>query len=84
MVPGNIIDCRNESKDQIECILIIATSAQAEFSCRKNRSTSINEERAGYIENLSVEVDDLQNDLSNNKEGPQIEAKTDVFRNPFQ
>ena len=84
MVPGNIIDCKNESKDQIECILIIATSAQAEFSCRKNRSTSIDEERAGYIKNLSVEVDGLQNDLSNNKEGPDIEVKTDIFSNPFR
>ena len=36
MVPGNIIDCNNEGKDNIECILITATSAQAEFSCTKN------------------------------------------------
>ena len=84
MVPGNIIDCKNESKDQIECILIIATSAQAEFSCRKNRSTSIDEERASYIENLSIEVDSLQKDLSNSEEGPDIEIKTDIFSNPFR
>ena len=35
MVPGNIIDCKNESKDQIECILIIATSAQANSLAEK-------------------------------------------------
>ena len=41
MVPGNIIDCKNEAKEKVECILIAATSAQAEFSCNKNNDVSI-------------------------------------------
>ena len=83
MVPGNIIDCRNESKDQIECILIVATSAQAEFSCSKSGSNSINEETADYIDNLSIEVDSIQNDLIDNDEDQEFEVKIDVFSNPF-
>jgi len=42
MVPGNIVDCKNEHNEQIDCILITATSAQAEFSCRKNTQQTIN------------------------------------------
>ena len=41
MVPGNIIDCKNEAKEKVECILITATSAQAEFSCNRNNQVSI-------------------------------------------
>ena len=41
MVPGNIIDCNNEEKGNIECILITATSAQAEFSCTQNRKGAL-------------------------------------------
>ena len=84
MVPGNIIDCKNDSEDQIECILITATSAQSEFSCRKIRSNSINQKTVNFIDNASVEVDSVQNDLSENEGGPNIEVKTDVFSNPFR
>ena len=41
MVPGNIIDCKNQANEKVECILIAATSAQAEFSCNKNNEVSI-------------------------------------------
>ena len=84
MVPGNIIDCKNETNEQIDCILIAATSAQAEFSCRKNRSNSINEETADSIDNASIEVDIDQNNLIENEGDPNIEVKTDVFSNPFR
>ena len=50
MVPGNIVDCKNEHNEQIDCILITATSAQAEFSCRKNTQQTINSATKSLIE----------------------------------
>ena len=52
-------------------------------SLAKKHITSIDEEELA-TENLSVEVDSLPNDLSNNEEGPDTEVKKDVFSNPFR
>ena len=61
MVPGNIIDCKNEAKEKVECILITATSAQAEFSCIKNNEFSIDYGSTTPIEeNSSNQIEEIK------------------------
>ena len=80
MVPGNIIDCNNEEKGNIECILITATSAQAEFSCTQNRTgefESFETISAGEIEKQPNTLDEqtIKNNSTN--------SNTATFDNAF-
>jgi len=88
MVPGNIIDCKNESEEQIECILIAATSAQAEFSCIKNTEKSIEPEATSPLESSTTPTNNDINDAIDDKdknEGKNFDAtQTNVFDNPFE
>ena len=83
MVPGNIIDCKNEAKEKVECILIAATSAQAEFSCIKNNEFSIDYRSTTPIEeNSSNQIEDIkQNNVidSTNKNSNDASLFTDAF-----
>lgn len=63
MVPGNMIDCKNETNEQVDCILIAATSAQAEFSCRKNMEQSIGSAATTSAEDGSVPTNNEANNL---------------------
>ena len=63
MVPGNIIDCKNETNEQIDCILIAATSAQAEFSCRKNAEQFIDKTATSSLEDNSGATNNFPDDL---------------------
>ena len=63
MVPGNIIDCKNETNEQIDCILIAATSAQAEFSCRKNTDQFIDNTATTPVEDGSELTNDEPDNL---------------------
>ena len=98
MVPGNIIDCKNETNEQIDCILIAATSAQAEFSCRKNTEQSIdnaatpsvedstgptNSEPDGLIEE-SAEIDTEKIDLPANDINMTNNDDTDAYTNSLE
>lgn len=88
MVPGNIIDCKNEADEQIECILIAATSAQAEFSCNKNTESSIEPEATIPIESPATQINnDINNtidDEDNNEEKIFNTSQTNPFNNPFK
>ena len=83
MVPGNIIDCKNEAKEKVECILIAATSAQAEFSCIKNNEFSIDYGSTTIIEeNSSNQTEDIkQNNIidSAKKDPNDASLFTDAF-----
>lgn len=84
MVPGNIIDCKSDSDINVECILIAATSSQAEFSCNRGKAkppTSIEttiDQDPDYQENLIYQ--DRTKKPSNDPDKPQ----SNVFRNPFK
>ena len=86
MVPGNIVDCKNEHNEQIDCILITATSAQAEFSCRKNTQQTINSATKSLSEstqeqpNILPEVvgeENIQEDSNNIKDLTENDNTTD-------
>ena len=83
MVPGNIIDCKSNSDTNIECILIVATSAQAEFSCSESMTKSLkavetmSSQDTGYQDNLSG--DSKVNDIKNEQDNP----KSNIFTDPF-
>ena len=83
MVPGNIIDCKSNSDTNIECILIAATSAQAEFSCSESMTKSLkavetmSSQDTGYQDNLSG--DSKVNDIKNEQDNP----KSNIFTDPF-
>lgn len=74
MVPGNIIDCKNETNEQIDCILIAATSAQAEFSCRKNKEQSIDSAATSSVDGGSELTNDEPNGLINEATGDDTET----------
>ena len=84
MVPGNIIDCKNESEEQIECILIAATSAQAEFSCIRDNTKPLTS-----VETTSTQIPDDQESLIYNPDkkdfdnGP-VKPRQNIFNNPFK
>ena len=83
MVPGNIIDCKSKSDTNVECILIAATSAQAEFSCSDSMTKSLkavetmSSQDANYQDNLSG--DSKANDIKNEQDN----AKSNIFTDPF-
>ena len=84
MVPGNIIDCKSDSDINVECILIAATSSQAEFSCNRGKAkpptsieTTLNQEPDYQKDSINQ---DRTNDTSNDPEKPQ----SNVFTNPFK
>ena len=83
MVPGNIIDCKSNSDTNIECILIVATSAQAEFSCSESMTKSLkavetmSSQDTSYQDNLSG--DSKVNDIKNEQDNP----KSNIFTDPF-
>ena len=96
MVPGNIIDCKNEANERIECILIAATSAQAEFSCNKNTEGTFAPEARTIIEvPTSQAIDEIENEsegeeslditqtIDDNDENAGAN-KTSIFNNPFE
>ena len=96
MVPGNIIDCKNEANERIECILIAATSAQAEFSCNKNTEGTFAPEARTIIEvPTSQAIDEFENEsegeeslditqtIDDNDENAGAN-KTSIFNNPFE
>ena len=100
MVPGNIIDCKNEANERIECILIAATSAQAEFSCNKNTEGTFAPEARTIIEvPTSQAIDEIETETQG--EGKVEESldttqtiddndenaganQTSIFNNPFE
>ena len=83
MVPGNIIDCKNNSDTNIECILIAATSAQAEFSCSESMSKSpksaetMPNQDANYQDGLSSggKIFDINNE--------EDDTNSNIFTDPF-
>ena len=83
MVPGNIIDCKSNSDTNIECILITATSAQAEFSCsRENAKSHISVEttpkpNSGYKETIIYSNEEREFDEDSDK------PQSNVFQDPF-
>ena len=83
MVPGNIIDCKSNSDTNIECILIAATSAQAEFSCSESMTKSLKavetmtSQDTSYQDNLTG--DSKVNDITNEQDNP----KSNIFTDPF-
>lgn len=84
MVPGNIIECKNEAKEKVECILIAATSAQAEFSCIKNNEFSIDYGSTTPIEeNSSNQIEDIKKtniiDSAKKKDSNDASLFTDAF-----
>ena len=81
MVPGNIIDCKNKTEDNIECILIASTSAQAEFSCRKRMMKEREFEPAATmpVDNTESEINSTESLTNNNYE----ESLNDIESNPF-
>ena len=96
MVPGNIIDCKNEANERIECILIAATSAQAEFSCNKNTEETFVPEARTIIEiPTSQTIDEIENEVEG-KESLDMTQKIDdndentganqtsIFNSPFE
>ena len=82
MVPGNIIDCKNEKSSNIECILITATSAQAEFSCTHNHDASLGSLETTLIEDTDsqkIDIVDENRVLRNNPTKP----SENPFSSPF-
>ena len=81
MVPGNIVDCNNEERGNIECILIAATSAQAEFSCTQNNKSAfqsfetISEEKIEKQTNIIDGQEVIKDNFSN--------SNTATFDNAF-
>ena len=92
MVPGNIIDCKNEANERIECILIAATSAQAEFSCNKNTERTFVPEARTIIEiPTSQTIDEGEGeeslDITQSIDGNDENAgtnQTNIFNSPFE
>ena len=100
MVPGNIIDCKNEANERIECILIAATSAQAEFSCNKNTEGTFAPEAKTIIEiPASQIIDEIETETQGKgkvEESLDITQtiddndenvganQTSIFNNPFE
>ena len=83
MVPGNIIECKNEAKEKVECILITATSAQAEFSCSKNNQVSIDYGSTSPIEENSPSQTE---EINQNNTGESIKRNTNdasIFTDAF-
>ena len=77
MVPGNIIDCKSGPNASIECILINATSAQAEFFCNENKEGLI---RPGETSSTGNTIEKYKNeDVENDSDSPQL----NVFNDPF-
>jgi len=85
MVPGNIIDCKNDTDDNIECILIAATSAQAEFSCRKRSANESEFEPAATIpvQNAPSETNNTENLFNDIYEENLDDIKSNPFGDPF-
>ena len=81
MVPGNIIDCKNEAKEKVECILIAATSAQAEFSCNKNNDVSIDSVLTQPIEeNIIIQESKIKNTVNGTNQNADVTGFfTDAF-----
>lgn len=88
MVPGNIIECQNEVKEQIECILIAATSAQSEFSCNKNSERSIDTQASTSIESSATQtIEDIDDAIYNKNTDQEIKfdaTQTNIFNKPFE
>ena len=83
MLPGNIIECKNKSKEKVECILIAATSAQAEFSCNKNNEVSIDFVSTTPIkEDIPSKIDNIEQDstVESTNENPNA---TSIFTEAF-
>ena len=83
MVPGNIIDCKSNSDTNIECILIAATSAQAEFSCSESMSKSLKS-----AEKMSSQDVNYQDGLSSggkiyDTNNEQDDTNSNIFTDPF-
>ena len=77
MVPGNIIDCKSEPNARIECILINATSTQAEFFCNENKERLM---RPGETSSTANTIEKYKNDdVENDSDNPQL----NVFDDPF-
>lgn len=85
MVPGNIIDCKNDTDDNIECILIAATSAQAEFSCRKRSANESEFEPAATIpvQNAPSEINNPENPFNDIYEENFNDIESNPFGDPF-
>lgn len=83
MVPGNIIDCKSDSDTNIECILINATSAQAEFSCNKSIAKPLESVGKTSIQDLDYREDISggggAKDTNNELDDPQLNIFTDPF-----
>ena len=94
MVPGNIIDCKNDAKERIECILMAATSAQAEFSCSKNTERTFELEETNTIEIPTTQTineieyenkEDLDTSQTNDEnKGSTDINQTSIFNSPFE
>ena len=83
MVPGNIIECNNEAREKVECILIATTSAQAEFSCSKNNQVSIDYGSTSPIEENSPSQTE---EINQNNTGEGIKRNTNdagIFTDAF-
>ena len=83
MVPGNIIDCKNNSDTNIECILITATSAQAEFSCNRPTAKSLTSAETTSNQNPDYQEDTIYDDEAKDTENEPNDPQPDVFANPF-
>ena len=74
---------KNEAKEKVECILITATSAQAEFSCNRNNQVSIDYGSTSPIEeNSPNQTEDIeQNNIVNSTKKNPNDASlfTDAF-----
>ena len=88
MVPGNIIECQNDVKEQIECILIAATSAQSEFSCNKNSERSIDTQASTSIESSATQItkdaDDAIYNKDTDRENKFDATQTNIFNKSFE
>ena len=83
MVPGNIIDCESDSDSNIECILITATSAQAEFSCNRRKAKSLTSVETTSNQNPDYQEDIIYDDETKDSENEPNDPQPDVFTNPF-
>ena len=83
MVPGNIIDCKSGSDENIECILITATSAQAEFSCNKSTIKPLKSIETTSSQDLDYQEESIDGNGTKDVNDSQNNLKSNIFTDPF-
>ena len=84
MVPGNIIDCKSDSDINVECILITATSSQAEFSCNRDKAKPPTSVETTLNQDPDYQEDSIYQDRTKDSSNDPDKPQSNVFRNPFK